>query len=165
MSEQEYRPTPQFNTTKLSSSYGLRTTKEILFRLLIFVMVITFCITMLPIAFAIFGAFYVLLIFCLSAIIVIVTVGLIFTIENNIVVRMWSLLDKLDMDLAVRIQTTGLPIAMGVMGAIMISLLVLVIIDRKNPGTGKGKYIAALSVGAVGLVFSLIALMVTYGSK
>lgn len=124
----------------------------------IFLSVIAVLVALAPLIYVGFLLVYFLIVFIITVFLVIFTIGLIFTVENNIVVRLWSTMDKLDVQKAVEFQSISGPIILGIMGALMIALVVGFVFKMNKT---KSKAIAAIVVG--GLAFLLLFVFVLLG--
>ena len=159
----EDKNTPSFGRTELSRKYYVRHFNETLANVLIAGTVLAFLVALMPLLSALFLFTYVLLIFVVSAFLVIFTVGLIFTIENNIVVRMWSVLDKIDVDYATKLQAQALPWILGIMAVTFAIVLVLTILDKAQ--YKKSKFISILIVSGIFLLIALIVFIIVQAGK
>ena len=122
-----------------------------------------FAVSLAGIASALFLVLYTLVVFCLSAFIVIFTLGLIFTIEGNIVTKMWDVITNYDIKKIEAFQYATLPgLAIATSIFLVLSLL-LVILNRKNLKK-KANVILLCIGGSFYLVMMFITIM-TFASK
>ena len=122
-----------------------------------------FGVSIASLASALFMVIYVLIIFCISAFVVIFTLGLIFTIEDNIVVKMWAVLQNFDIKTIEQFQYRTLP-GLAISSSIfLVGALLLLLLNRGN----LKKLANIILISASGL-FYLIGIFITimmYSSK
>ena len=130
--------------------------------LTVFLSVVAFLLAMAPIIYVGFIFAYFMIVVVVSLFLVIFTLGLIFTIENNIVVKMWSTIDKLDVDKATSFQLTVGPVILGIMGVLLVLLAIGFIIKMNKTKT---KPIVTMIVGGVTFLLLLIFVIVGGSAK
>lgn len=124
----------------------------------IFLSIIAVLVAVAPIIYVGFLMAYFMIVIVLSFFLVVFTIGLIFTVENNAVVQMWSTIDNLNVQKAVDFQGIVGPILLGLMGALLVGLVVGFIFRMNKTKT---KAIVSIVVG--GLAFLLLFVFVLMG--
>ena len=130
--------------------------------LTIFLSVMAFFIALAPIIYVGFVMVYFLIAIILSVFLVLFTIGLIFTVENNIVTRIWSSLDQLDVNKAVSFQASIGPVLLGFIGVLLVLLIVGLVLKMNKTKT---KPIATIVVGGVAFILLFVFLLMGGGVK
>ena len=130
--------------------------------LTIFLSVVALLVAFAPLVYVGFLFGYVLIAVIISVFLILFTIGLIFTVENNIVSQMWKTISNLDANKAVSFQALTGPIILGVIGVLLVLLVVGFIIKMNKTKT---KPIVVMVVGGLSFVLLLILVLMGGGVK
>ena len=130
--------------------------------LAVFLTVVAFIVAVAPLIYVGFVFAYVMIAFILSVFLIIFTLGLIFTVENNIVVRIWSSMDKLDVDKASNFQLAVGPTILGILGVLLVLLIVGFIFKMNKTKT---KPIVVIILGSIAFLLLLVFVIVGGSAK
>ncbi len=145
--------------TRLEKIYGVRHLADIFVGLAIFLTVANFLLAIMPLTAALFIAIYFMFIFMITVVVVVATVGLIFTIKDNFISKMWASIGHVDMNVFMNVQQIVFPITLSLQAALFALALIFTIIDRKKEGIGSR--VAAIVICGVFLAISLMIYLVS----
>ena len=125
-------------------------------------MVLAMFFAFLPLTLALGYFFLVFLLVMFSILIVVVTVGLVFTIEGNILSKLWSLVGDFNIEKAVEVQGIVEPIILSLL-AIFLVITICGVFTKTR--IRKGKYIAIFVVGLIMIILAIIFYAMSRSSK
>ena len=130
--------------------------------LTILFLVLAMMIALAPLIYVGFLLVYFIFIFVVSVFLILFTMGLIFTVKDNIVVKMWRTLDGLNVDKAVSFQATIGPVVLVLLG---ITLTVTIVGIFTKLSKTKTKPIVTSIFAGLAFVFLLLMLLMGGGVK
>ncbi|MCR4911005.1 MAG: hypothetical protein K5925_00545 [Bacilli bacterium] len=154
--------------TKLEKTYVSSHLYEICVNLLLVTGIITFCLSIAPIAFALIFCLYALVAIWLCIIIILITVGLVFADHNNVLYkileRLWSGLTSFNFSMVESMQITGLPIITAITGVLLVIVFITTLANKSR--YGKAKPIVFMIITLVFLIIAIFVLaMLNAGAK